>query len=631
MSSLNELPRLANVDELEKYREEAIKQQDLDGPSIIVCCGTGCQANSSKEVAEALRESLKKFNAPGKVVPGIKETGCHGFCSRGPLVVIKPQDIFYQKVSTKDADKIVQDTILEGKLIKKLQYKRPDTKKVAPYLSEIPFYSLQNRIVLQKVGRIDPYDVNDAIALGAYKALNQALTSMKKEEVVEEVKKSGLRGRGGAGFPAGVKWASCARYDGDRYIICNADEGDPGAFMDRSILEGDPHSVIEGMVLAGYAVGSSEGYVYARFEYPLAVDTMRKAIAQAESLGLLGDNILGTGFNFHLKVSTGAGAFVCGESSALMKSLEGKVGRPRAKYVRSVEKGFRESPSCLNNVETFANIPDIVTKGGDWYASYGTKKSTGTKVFALTGDITNIGLVEIPMGTPLKQVVDDIGGGVPNKKKLKAVQTGGPSGGCIPTHLMDIPVDFENLDEVGSIVGSGGMIVMDENTCMVDVATYFVKFLTEESCGQCTPCRDGLKQMYEILDNIREGKGKEEDIDLLIEMGEAMQNFSLCGLGTSAANPVLSTIKYFKEEYLTHIKNKFCPAGICKKLFHYEIDAESCTGCTLCAKACPTDIISGEKKKPHEIDVSNCIICGECYSACHFNSVKITPNESPST
>ncbi len=617
---------LTSAADLTEFRKEIVSVYQPDLPTVIVCCGTGCQANGSHEVVEAFHAVLAARGQTVRVVPHIKPTGCHGFCSRGPLVIILPGHIFYEQVKPEDVDDIVEKTIIGGETVPRLLYKLPGKKKeTAARVDEIPFYNRQTRLVLNRIGHIDPFDINDAIVAGAYTGLAKALTSLSPEQVIDEVRKSGIRGRGGAGFSAAVKWATCAKYPEPRYVICNADEGDPGAFMDRSILEGDPHSVIEGMLLCAYALTSRDGYVYVRFEYPLAVRTLVTAIRQAQTLGLLGKNILGSGFDFNLKVSTGAGAFVCGESTALMASLEGRVGRPRAKYIRSVERGFRGSPSTLNNVETFANVPEIVNKGGDWYASHGTKKSTGTKVFALTGNVNNVGLVEVPLGIPLKEIVYDIGGGLPKGKTLKAVQTGGPSGGCIPAHMQDIPVDFEHLDEAGSIVGSGGMIVMDENTCMVNVARYFVNFLEEESCGQCVPCREGLKQMGYILDRITQGEGRDEDIDALCEIGVVIQNFSLCGLGISAPNPVLSNIRYFREEFETHIRDKFCPAGICKPLFQLEIDPKTCNGCHACAKVCPVSAAAGEKKKPHSINLETCINCGECYARCKFNAIMIKP------
>jgi NADH:ubiquinone oxidoreductase subunit F (NADH-binding) len=492
-----------------------------------------------------------------------------------------------------------------------------------PILEDIPFYGNQVKVAMRNCGYIDPDCIEEYFARKGYIAFLNALKEMKPAEILDIVKASGLRGRGGGGFPTGIKWETCANHDGDRYIICNADEGDPGAYMDRSILEGDPHAVLEGMLIAAVAVGSRQGFIYVRNEYPLAVKRLVSAIKQAKSYGLLGENIAGSDFSFDIKISTGAGAFVCGESTALMASLEGNVGRPRAKYVHTVAKGFRNNPSNLNNVETYANVPVILLKGANWYAKMGTEHSKGTKVFSLVGKIKNTGLVEVSMGISLREIVNKIGGGVPKKKKFKAVQTGGPSGGCIPERFLDLPVDFQKLTEVGSIMGSGGMIVMDQDTCMVDVARYFVDFLKEESCGQCNPCREGLKQMLEILTRICNGEGKTGDIELLEELGVMMQRFSLCGLGTSAPNPVLTTILYFRDEYDKHIKEKKCPAGVCKPLFHYEIDEENCTGCQVCFRKCPQEAIAGEKKKLHTIDQEKCIKCGICYDACKFNAVVV--------
>ncbi len=571
------------------------------------------------------------------------QTGCIGFCEAEPLVEIfglgKPR-IMYQHITE---DKIVDAVsgFIAGDFNKKWilgQMKDPRSLLETdipnpldgvqpldgiPFLEEIPFYKNQVKVAMRNCGYIDPDSIEEYFARKGYLAFINALKDMNPADIIDVVKASGLRGRGGGGFPTGIKWATAAKHHGNRYIICNADEGDPGAYMDRSILEGDPHSVIEGMLIAGVAIGSSQGYIYVRNEYPLAVKRLITAIKQAEGYGLLGENIAGTGFSFNIKISTGAGAFVCGESTALMASLEGKVGRPRAKYVHTVEKGFRQSPTNLNNVETYANVPAILLKGANWYAGMGTERSKGTKVFSLVGKITHTGLVEVPMGISLKNIVYNIGGGVPKKKKFKAVQTGGPSGGCIPERFLDLPVDFDKLSEVGSIMGSGGMIVMDQDTCMVDVARYFVDFLVDESCGQCNPCREGLKQMLEILTRICNGDGKDGDIELLEEIGGMMQKFALCGLGTSAPNPVLTTILYFKNEYEKHIREKKCPAGVCKKLFHYEIDPEACTGCGSCARKCPQEAIAGEKKKPHALDQGKCIKCGICYDACKFNAIAI--------
>jgi NADH-quinone oxidoreductase subunit F len=555
----------------------------------------------------------------------VKRTGCHGFCSRGPLLTLEPQGLFYQRVKPEDAADIIRKTVIAGEVIPRFLYKPPGSKETIAKVSDIPFFAKQTKLVLKRVGRIDPFDIRDAIAHGAYEGLAKVLAGMTPQQVIEEIKISRLRGRGGAGFPTGIKWESCAGQPGRHYVICNGDEGDPGAFMDASVMEGDPHAVLEGMAIAAYAMGSDRGFLYVRMEYPLAVQTLAAAIRQAEDLGLIGQNILGTDFSFRTSISTGAGAFVCGESSALMSSLEGKVGRPRAKYIRSTEKGFRDSPSNLNNVETYANVPGIILHGGQWYTTFGTERSAGTKVFSLTGNVHNVGLVEVPMGTSLREIVFGIGGGIPNKKQLKAVQTGGPSGGCIPIpgKFIDINVGFGKLAEIGSMMGSGGMIVMDENTCMVEISRYFINFLVEESCGQCTPCREGLTRMRETLTRITQGEGREGDIELLEEIGQFTNSFSLCGLGTSAANPVLSTIRYFREEYDTHIRNKKCPAGVCKPLYYYEIDPEKCTGCGVCRKRCPAEAITGEKKKPHTIHQELCIKCMECYRNCKFDSISI--------
>ncbi len=602
----------------------------------MASCGIAAGAQAALEKA---REALA-----GDKGISIRQTGCIGFCEQEPLVEMvadgKPRVIYKNITANKIVDAIEdyrQERFEKKKWILG-QMRKPlgvletggddPQAKVTPhegiaFLEEIPFYSKQVKIALRNCGYIDPDSIEEYIARGGYQALLKALKEMKAKQIIDEVKTSGLRGRGGGGFPTGIKWATCAKHDGERSIICNADEGDPGAYMDRSILEGDPHSVIEGMLIAGVAIGSSHGYIYVRNEYPLAVKRLVTAIKQAQSYGLLGDGIAGTDFCFNIKISTGAGAFVCGESTALMASLEGKVGRPRAKYVHTVEKGFRDNPTNLNNVETYANVPPIIMKGGKWYAGMGTQHSKGTKVFSLCGKIKNTGLVEVPMGVSLREIVFDLGGGVPKKKKFKAVQTGGPSGGCIPERFIDLPVDYQRLAEVGSIMGSGGMIVMDQDTCMVDVARYFLDFLKEESCGQCNPCREGITQMLNILTNICAGKGREGDIELLEELGSMVQRFSLCGLGTAAPNPVLTTILYFRDEYEAHIQDKKCPAGVCKALFHYEIDPEACTGCGVCAKKCPQDAISGKKKEPHELDQEKCIKCGICYEACKFDAVAI--------
>jgi NADH:ubiquinone oxidoreductase subunit F (NADH-binding)/(2Fe-2S) ferredoxin/Pyruvate/2-oxoacid:ferredoxin oxidoreductase delta subunit len=614
--------KLADRSELEEFRKK-LRSKNQRGKKKLVslCAGSGCGAYGTAKVHQALVAELKKQKLDKKVA--VKLTGCHGFCEKGPIMVIHPEGIFYPQLKESHVPKIVEETIKNGELVESLIYKDPTTKKKITFEKDIPFYKLQQRIIFGNNGLIDPTSIEDYISSGGYAALTKALFDIKPKQIIDEVKKAGLRGRGGGGFPTGIKWETCRRQKGEKYIICNADEGDPGAYMDRSLLEGNPHSVIEGMIIGAIAIGAHEGYVYVRHEYPLAVRNLSIALQKAEELGLLGANILGTGFNFDVHISRGGGAFVCGESTALMASLEGNPGRPRAKYVHTVEKGFRQNPSNLNNVETWANVPVIINQGADWYASIGTERSKGTKIFSLVGKVVNTGLVEVPMGTTLRTIINDIGGGIPKGKKFKAVQTGGPSGGCIPEQFLDLGVDFDELAKVGSIMGSGGMIVMDEDTCMVDVARYFVDFLKDESCGQCNPCREGLKQMLAILTDICEGRGKEGDIEMLEELGMMMQKFSLCGLGTSAPNPVLTNILYFRDEYETHIRDKKCPAGVCKPLFYYEIDAEACTGCGVCARKCPQEAISGEKKQPHELNQDKCIKCGICYDACKFNAVVV--------
>ncbi len=601
----------------------------------MASCGIAAGAQKSFEKAIA--------DFPGGNGVNITQTGCLGFCEVEPLVEIlgagKPR-VIYKKITEDKIIDTIQDYI-DGNFKKKWilgqmrdprslledDIKNPMTD-VTPlddisFLEDIPFYNKQVKIALRNCGYIDPDSIEEYMARDGYFAFIKSLNEMTPQEIIQVIKDSGLRGRGGGGFSAGRKWATCARHEGERYIICNADEGDPGAYMDRSILEGDPHSVLEGMLIAAVAIGSRQGFVYVRNEYPLAVKRLVKAIKAAEAYGLLGENIAGSDFSFNIKISTGAGAFVCGESTALMASLEGEVGRPRAKYVHTVEKGFRQSPSNLNNVETYVNVPVILLKGAESYAEMGTEHSKGTKVFSLVGKIKNTGLVEVPMGVTLKDIVFDIGGGVPKKKKFKAVQTGGPSGGCIPEQFLGLGVDFNELTKVGSMMGSGGMIVMDQDTCMVDVARYFLDFLQEESCGQCTPCREGIKHMLDILTDICAGNGKEGDVELLEELGSMVQRFSLCGLGTSAPNPVLTTILYFRNEYESHIKDKKCPAGVCKPLFHYEIDEEACNGCTLCAKRCPEGAITGEKKELHILEQEKCIKCSICYDVCVFDAILV--------
>jgi len=613
---------LSNRESLEKFQDKLKSAQSHGKKKLIsLCAGSGCGAYGTAKVHQALMAELALQNLTEEVE--VKLTGCHGFCEKGPIMVIHPQGIFYPQVKPEHMSEIVEKTIKNNELVQSLIFKDPASKAKITLEHDIPFYKLQQRIIFGNNGLIDPTSIDDYIAVGGYSAMAKSLFDMTPEKIIAEIKKSGLRGRGGGGFPTGIKWDTCRKHHGTRYIICNADEGDPGAYMDRSLLEGNPHSVIEGMIVGAIAIGSHEGYVYVRHEYPLAVTNLTIALDKAREYGLLGQNILGSGFDFDIHISRGGGAFVCGESTALMASLEGSPGRPRAKYVHTVEKGFKDGPSNLNNVETWANVPIIINKGADWYAAIGTKHSKGTKIFSLVGKVVNTGLVEVPMGTSLRTIIFDIGGGIPKKKKFKAVQTGGPSGGCIPERFLDLGVDFDELSKVGSIMGSGGMIVMDQDTCMVDVARYFLDFLKEESCGQCNPCREGIKQMLEILTSICQGNGKEGDIEILEELGSMIQKFSLCGLGTSAPNPVLTTLLYFRDEYEAHIRDKKCPAGVCKPLFHYEIDAEACTGCQSCARKCPQEAIAGEKKQPHQLDQTKCIKCGICYEACKFDAIVI--------
>jgi NADH-quinone oxidoreductase subunit F len=587
---------------------------------ITVCAGTGCRAYGSLKVKEALETELRKQNMQVDVLA----TGCLGFCEKGPMIVIHPDKYFYHSVKVEDVPEIVSKTIAKGEVISKLLYRDPDTKKTLFREEDLPFYKKQLRVVFGKNGMLEPTRIEDYLAIDGYQALGKVLSEMTPDDVINEVKKAGLRGRGGGGFPAAVKWEGVRRAHGEpKYVIANGDEGDPGAYMDRSLMEGNPHSVIEGMIIGAYAVGSNEGYIYVRNEYPLAVTHLTLAIEAARKMGLLGKNILGTDFSFDIHISKGAGAFVCGESSALFASIEGRAGEPRAKYVHAVEKGLWDKPTVLNNVETWANVPLIINKGADWYASIGTEGSKGTKIFSLVGKINNTGLIEVPMGTTLYEIIYDMGGGIPGGRKFKAVQTGGPSGGCIPESLLDIPVDFDKLYEVGSMMGSGGMIVMDETSCMVDVARYFLAFLKEESCGKCVPCREGVKRMSDILEDICAGKGKDGDIEILEEMSKAITDGSLCALGGSAPNPVMSTIRYFREEYDAHIKEHRCPAGVCKALITYSIDAEKCTGCGLCAKVCTVRAITGEKKKAHIIDKDKCTRCGACIQSCKFDAINV--------
>jgi NADP-reducing hydrogenase subunit HndC len=621
------IPRLNSHEDLNDLQKQILDSRNPDQPEIIVCHGTGCMANGSAKVTQMIKEELKTSGIDAKVFPGIKTTGCQGFCSRGPLVLIRPQGIFYQQVKPKDVPEIIQSTLIDNQPVKRLLYKDPKSGKRILTEEEIPFYKLQERVVLHNIGKIDPSDIYDSIASGGYQALAKAISAMTPEQVVEEIEKSGLRGRGGAGFPTGRKWRSALQAIEKKgrpvYVVVNGDEGDPGAFMDRTIMEGDPHAVLEGLILGAYALGAEKGYLYVRAEYPLAITHLEIAMAQARELGLLGKNILNSDFSFDVQINRGAGAFVCGESTALFTSIEGKPGNPRPKYVRSVEEGLWGRPTVLNNVETWANIPLIIDKGSKWYAGIGVPKSTGTKVFSLVGKVNNVGLVEVPMGVPMSKIVEEIGGGVPGGAPFKAVQTGGPSGGCIPYSMKDVPVDFDELTRAGSMMGSGAMIVMDDEDCVVDIGLYFLRFLEEESCGKCIPCRLGLTRMREILENFAKGTGSESDIEDLKSLATAIQDGALCALGASAPNPVLTTINFFKDEYLAHVQEQKCPAGVCKELITYTIDPELCKGCLSCARQCPQNCISGEKKKPHTIDTELCIRCGICKESCKFGAVLV--------
>ncbi|MCL2033369.1 MAG: 4Fe-4S binding protein [Oscillospiraceae bacterium] len=589
--------------------------------TVLVCCGTGCIATGSLSVAEALRGEIQKSGADATVETVIKETGCNGFCENGPIVNIVPDDVSYYKVKPKDAPDIVKG--LGGEPVRRLLY-RVDGKPV-PSQKENPFYAPQHKIALRNIGIIDPAEISDYIGRGGYEALQKAL-AMTPDEIIGEVEASGLRGRGGAGFSTGRKWRIAAGYESNpKYVVCNGDEGDPGAFMDRSILEGDPHTVLEGMAICALAIGAAEGFLYIRDEYGLALKHMEKAIRDAEDKGILGDKIMGSDKSLRLTVVRGGGAFVCGESTALMASIEGRVGEPRAKYIRSVQRGLWDQPTVLNNVETLANIPVIINEGGEAFARIGAPKSKGTKVFALVGKVKRTGLIEVPMGVTLRHLIYDIGGGVIGDRPFKAVQTGGPSGGCIPADMLDLPVDFDTLTSYGAMMGSGGLIVMDDRSCMVEVARYYANFLAGESCGKCTPCREGLRQMLIILTDICEGRGKDGDVTLLEEISATMLDSSLCALGKSAPNPVLTTIKYFRDEYDAHIGDKRCPAGVCPKLTAFEVDPALCTGCTLCKRTCPVGAISGELKTAHEISESACTACGVCREACRFDAIITAP------
>lgn len=588
---------------------------------VLVCGGTGCSKEGAMDIANTIKNELKKHHMENEIE--VVRTGCLGFCELGPIVIVYPEGTFYSKVNVKDISEIVEEQLVNGRVVKRLAYFESLDDYAVRSLNNVGFYKKQLRIALKNCGVIDPENIDDYLALDGYKALEKVLTSMKPEEVVELIKKSGLRGRGGGGFPTGIKWEAAAKsVSEEKYVICNADEGDPGAFMDRSVLEGDPHALLEAMIIAGYAIGSEAGYIYVRAEYPVAVQRLNTAIKQARDYGLLGDNILDTGLKFNINLRLGAGAFVCGEETALMNSIEGKRGMPRPKPPFPAESGLWGKPTIINNVETFANVPQIILKGPEWFAEIGTKRSKGTKVFALGGKITNGGLVEVPMGITLREVIYDIGGGIPNGKKFKAVQTGGPSGGCITSENLDTQLDYDNLVALGSMMGSGGMIVLDEDNCMVDVARFYLDFIKDESCGKCTPCRIGTKRMLEILEKITSGKGTIEDLDKLETLGNQIKKVSLCGLGQSAPNPVLSTLKYFHDEYIAHVVDKKCPAGVCTALVEYRINPDKCRGCSLCARQCPVNAISGKVRQTYSIDPEKCIKCGSCAVKCPFKAIE---------
>jgi NADH:ubiquinone oxidoreductase subunit F (NADH-binding)/(2Fe-2S) ferredoxin/Pyruvate/2-oxoacid:ferredoxin oxidoreductase delta subunit len=607
-------------DDIEKIRSKINESRSLDKPCITICNGTGCHAYGCHKVTDAFRKELGKRNLGDKV--DLRATGCHGFCERGPIVVLQPEGIFYQRVKLEDVGKIIDETVVNNRIIDGLLYEDPTTGEKIKLEGEVPFYKRQRRLIFGNNGMIEPTSIEDYIAIGGYGALCKALGKMDRDQIIQEIIDSGLRGRGGAGFPTGYKWRFAKKAEGkEKFVICNADEGDPGAYMDRSLLEGNPHSVIEGMIIGAFAIGATEGYIYVRQEYPLAVKNAILATRQAREYGFLGKNIVGTGFSFDIRISKGAGAFVSGEETGLIASIEGLRGEPRQRPPFPAVKGLHGKPTNINNVETWANVPLIIDKGAEWYASIGTKESKGTKIFSLVGKINNTGLVEVPMGMSLREIVYEIGGGIPGGKEFKAVQTGGPSGGCIPRELLDMPVDFEKLTEAGSMMGSGGMIVMDEDTCMVDVARYFLTFLLEESCGKCFSCRVGIDRMLEIVTEITEGKGTEEHLQLLEDVAGTVAISTLCGLGQTAPNPVLSTLRYFRHEYEAHVREKRCPAGVCKGLITYRIDPEKCNGCLLCVEPCPEQAVTGEKKKVHVIDEAKCSRCGVCRDVCKQDAV----------
>ena len=618
--------RINSIEELEKTSAGLTEARASVKMRVLVCAGPGCLAVGAEAVAEALSAEIAKLGDDAHAEVELTGTGCHGFCEQGPLVTFEPAGILYRKVKVEDASEIVETTVAGGETIERLLYHDPESKNAIEHYRDIPFYAGQCKTVLENVGRIDPRLIEESLAAGGYASLGRVLSTLAPEEVIDAVEHSGLRGRGGAGFPTGRKWRLCAEAEGEpTYVLCNGDEGDPGAFMDRCLFEGDPHRIIEGMIIGAYAIGADEGFIYIRDEYPLAVRNTALALDHARERGLLGNNILGSGFSFDLQIVRGGGAFVCGEETALMASVMGGAGEPVPRPPYPAVSGLWGKPTNINNVETWANVPVIIRDGADAYAAAGTEGSKGTKVFCLVGKVRNTGLIEVPMGVTLREIIDGIGGGVDGGRTFKAIQTGGPSGGCIPESLLDLPVDFDELWQAGSIMGSGGMIVMDDRTCMVDVARYFTRFLADESCGKCVPCREGLRQMAILLEKVTCGEASEADLDLIEALGEGMREGSLCGLGRTAANPVLSTLRHFRDEYIAHVVDRFCPAGVCRDLVAYSIDEEPCTGCGLCPKVCPVDAIAGKKKKPHRIDSDKCIQCGSCFDVCKFDAVLIRP------
>ncbi len=616
--------RIENPKQLVQMQKEYLAGQSKYPKKVMVCCGTGCLANGAMKIVEAFREILDTRGVKNFTVEALKETGCHGFCEQGPLVILEPEGTFYTRVRAKDVEKIIDESITGNGTIESLLYTNPVTGKKIEHYDDVEFFKHQRRLALRNLGKIAAHSIREYIAVGGYQSLAKALFSMTTDEVIDEITKSGLRGRGGGGFSAGKKWRTCKDVESDtHYVICNGDEGDPGAFMDRSIMEGDPHAVLEGMMIAAYAIGAKQGYIYVREEYPLAVTHLQKAINDCREYGLLGDGVLGTDFSFDIRIARGAGAFVCGESSALMKSVAGEVGEPRDKYIRSVVKGLYDKPTVLNNVETFVNVPIIIDKGAEWFRKIGTAGSSGTKVFSLVGKVRNTGLIEVPMGITLREIIYDIGGGIINDRPFKAVQTGGPSGGCLPESKLDLPVDFDTLTDAGAMMGSGGMIVMDDRTCIVDVAKYFLSFLVKESCGKCVPCREGLYQLHQMTVKVSEGKATEAELAKMEKLSEMVIVGSLCGLGKSGPNPLLSTIKYFRDEYLAHIRDKKCPAGVCRDLIRYDI-LDNCTGCMACISACAVSAITGKKKEVHIIDQNKCTKCGACEAVCTYDAIRVS-------